>query len=249
MSQGYSSNNSYQGRPTLCPAVQAGRYHYDGQVWWRNGREEVEWFVHCWETWNWRFYSSEEQADIGSLGCHLSLCDAQAFSAPKDQVWVLGSPEALVCVQVWDRITCHDCNQMSMVWASTRGHAAGFIFIWVAFADSSGHAVIQAKLHPGAMSQFVALMQLWSRLMSVGRVIIGGMGDVIPVAWALEKWSRPSLATSAGELFHLQGKLTFQWFEYWREGHNLHGPGRTAPYPTTLPPHQPHFYALTICNE
>lgn len=155
MSQGYSSNNSYQGRPTLCPAVQAGRYHYDGQVWWRNGREEVEWFVHCWETWNWRFYSSEEQADIGSLGCHLSLCDAHKIWA-KDQVWVLGSPEALVCVQVWDRIACHDCNQMSMVWASTRGHAAGFIFIWVAFADTSGQAVIQAKLHPGAMSQFVA---------------------------------------------------------------------------------------------
>lgn len=100
----------------------------------------------------------------------------------------------------------------------------------------------------GPCLSLLPLMQLWSRLMSVGRVTIGGMGDVIPVAWALEKWSRPSLATSAGELFHLQGKLAFQWFEYWREGHNLHGPGRTAPYPTTLPPHQPHFYALTICN-
>lgn len=55
------------------------------------------------------------------------------------------------------------------------------------------------------MSQFVALMQLWLVLMSVGRITIGGMGDVITVAWALEQLSRPSLATLAGELFHLQG--------------------------------------------
>lgn len=161
--------------------------------------------MHSWEKWNWRFYSSEEQADNGSLGCHLSRCDAQAFSAPKDQVWVLGSTEAVFCVHIWDRVTSDDCSQMSMVWASIWGHAAGFIFILVAFPATSGHVVIQAKLQPRAMSQFVALMQLWLVLMSVGRITIGGMGDVITVAWALEQLSRPSLATLAGELFHLQG--------------------------------------------
>lgn len=49
--------------------------------------------------------------------------------------------------------------------------------------------------------------QLWPVLMSVGHVTIGGMGNLIPVAWALEKWSHPSLAALAGELLHLQRKL------------------------------------------